>query len=290
MKKISLLLILTITISVFATGCFKRDTLEDIEIMTTVYPIEYITNRLYGNHSVVNSIYPDDTNPSRYTLSEKQLSDYSKKELFIYNAISNDKNIATGFLNRNKNMLIIDSAFGMEITNGIEELWLNPSHLLMMTQNIRNGLKEYITNNYLKKEIDKNYESLNVELSELDADIKLTAENAKNKTIIVNNDILKYLEKYGFKVISLDETHGVPSDRVVNDVINMINNKELSYIFMLEYDDQNATVKNVIEKTKAETKLFRRIDNITDQERDNKETYLTIMNKNIEQLKEELYK
>ena len=70
--------------------------------------------------------------------------------MFI-NGLSDDKDIAISFLDRNKNMLIIDSAFGMELTYGVEELWLNPSHLLMMTQNIRNGLKEYISNSYLKK-------------------------------------------------------------------------------------------------------------------------------------------
>lgn len=289
MKKISMLLTLLLVVTFCTTGCFKRDSLEDIEIMTTVYPLEYIITALYGEHSLVNSIYPDDTNINQYTLSEKQINDYSKKELFVYNHLSNDKDIAMEFLNRNKDILIIDSAFGMEATYGIEELWLNPSHLLMMTQNIRNGLKEYITNTYLKKEIDENYEKLKVELSELDAEIKLTAENAKNKTIVVNNDTLKYLEKYGFNVVSLDETTSIPSDKTIQDVITMIKNKEISYIFMLEYDEQNGTIKKIIEETGCETKLFRKIDNITDQERDSKETYITIMNKNIDALKEELY-
>ena len=39
------------------TGCIKRDSLEDIDIYTTIYPIEYITERLYGEYSNINSIY-----------------------------------------------------------------------------------------------------------------------------------------------------------------------------------------------------------------------------------------
>ena len=97
-------------------------------------------------------------------------------------------------------MLIIDATYGMEITYGEEELWLNPSNLLMMTQNIRNGLQEYMTNSYLEKEIDKKYEEIKVTLSELDANLKLTAENASRKKIVVNSDSLKYLEKYGFEL------------------------------------------------------------------------------------------
>ena len=216
-KKIFLLLLL-VGITSLTTGCFKRDSLEDIEIMTTVYPIEYVTNYLYGEHSLVNSIYPDDTNTYDYTLSEKQMNDYSKKELFIYNAVTKDKDIALDFLERNNDLLIIDASSGIDLTYGTEELWLNPSHLLMMSQNIKNGLEEYITNSYLKKEIDDRYKELQVTLSELDAEIKLTAENATYKTIVVSNDTLKFLEKYGFTVYSLDDRNSVPTEKTINDV------------------------------------------------------------------------
>ena len=36
-----------IIITIFTTGC-KKDTMDDITIYTTTYPIEYITNELYG--------------------------------------------------------------------------------------------------------------------------------------------------------------------------------------------------------------------------------------------------
>ena len=283
------LFILILLIPLFISGCFKRDELEDIEILTTIYPLEYITNRLYGEHALVNSIYPDDTNPEEYTFSEKQMNDFSKKELFVYNGLSDDKDIAISFLDRNKNMLIIDSAFGMELTYGVEELWLNPSHLLMMTQNIRNGLKEYISNSYLKKEIDKQYETLKVDLSELDAEIKLTAENATNKTLVVSNNVLKYLENYGFNIISLDESSGVPNERTINDVKTLIQNDQVKHIFILENDEINNTIQQIIDSTSVETQVFRKVDNITDQERDNKEDYLSIMNQNIDAIKAELY-
>lgn len=33
------------------TGCFKQDKMENINIATTIYPIEYVTNRLYGENN-----------------------------------------------------------------------------------------------------------------------------------------------------------------------------------------------------------------------------------------------
>lgn len=289
MKKIKYLTLLILFVSIFTTGCFKRDNLEGIEIVTTVYPLEFTTNYLYGEHSIVNSIYPDGTDTSSYTLSKKQISDYSKKKLFIYNRITNDKDIAIKFLDKNKDLLIIDATYGMEITYSEEELWLNPSNLLMMTQNIRNGLKEYMTNSYLEKEIDTKYNELKVLLSELDAEIKLTAENATRKTIVVNSDALKFLEKYGFEVISLDNSKNTISERIINDVTQKIENKEVKHIFLLENKENSDIVNQIIEKTKVPTYTYRKLDNINDNERDERIDYFSIMNDNIELLKSELY-
>lgn len=289
MKKIKYLLPILLISILMVTGCFKRDNLEGIEIITTTYPIEFATNYLYGEHSIVNSIYPDGTDTFTYKLSEKQLNDYSKKKLFIYNRVTNDKDIAVEFLKRNANMLIIDATYGMEITYGEEELWLNPSNLLMMTQNIKNGLQEYMTNSYLEKEIDKKYEEIKVTLSELDANLKLTAENASRKKIVVNSDSLKYLEKYGFEVISLDSTNEAVSDKTISSTIDSIANGEVKHIFLLENNDNSDAVKQVIDKTNVETYTFRRLDNIKEEDRDENNDYFTIMNSNIELLRNELY-
>ncbi len=289
MKKIKYLLPILLISILMVTGCFKRDNLEGIEIITTTYPIEFATNYLYGEHSIVNSIYPDGTDTFTYKLSEKQLNDYSKKKLFIYNRVTDDKDIAVEFLKRNANMLIIDATYGMEITYGEEELWLNPSNLLMMTQNIKNGLQEYMTNSYLEKEIDKKYEEIKVTLSELDANLKLTAENASRKKIVVNSDSLKYLEKYGFEVISLDSTNEAISDKTISSTIDSITNGEVKHIFLLENNDNSDAVKQVIDKTNVETYTFRRLDNIKEEDRDENNDYFTIMNSNIELLRNELY-
>ena len=289
MKKRRLFVIPLLLLIIMVTGCFKRDSLEDIEIVTTAYPYEYITNILYGEHSLVASIYPDGTDIDTYKLSNKIIKDYSKKELFIYNGLSNDKDLARKLLDYNKNMLIIDATSGMEITYGNEELWLNPSNLLMIVQNIKNGLNEYITNSYLKKEIETNYEQLKVSLSELDADIKLTAENASRKTIVVNNNSLKYLEKYGFNVISLDDSNINISDKTITEVNKLIDKGEVTHLFVLDKTKNSKVFDNIVSETGISTYTFKKLDNINDIERDNKENYITLMNYNIELLISELY-
>ena len=288
MKKIKFIF-LGCLVLLLTSGCFKRDTLENIDVITTVYPTEFVSSMLYGEHSTITSIYPNDTDSFNYQLTNKQVNDYSQKDLFIYNGITDDKEMAFEFLSKNKNLLIIDATYGMDITYHEAELWLNPANLLMLSQNIRNGLKEYITNSYLKKEIDKNYEELKVKLSEVDAELRLTASNASRKKIIVNSDALKFLEKYGFEVISLDDKNTTISEKTVQDINDLIAIGEVKTIFLLENEKNSPELEQILENGNIKSSEFRRIDTIKDDERKNNYTYLTIMNSNIELLKKELY-
>lgn len=284
-KQFIKLLILIIVIGGITTGCFKRDEMEDINIITTVYPLEYVLNKLYGENSVVNSIYPDGVDIDEYKISSKEYKDFSKQNLFVYNGLSNDKDIALNLINKNKDIMIMDANFGMEIQYGIEELWLNPSNLLMISQNIKNGLTELIDSKYIKEEIEESYDELKVELSELDADIKLLSENARNKTLVVGSSTLQYLSKYGFDVILVnDETE---NEKNITKATNLINDGDINYIFMLEGEEETEAVKTIKADTSVEIITIDKLDNISDEERDNKKTYLTLMKDNIELLRKE---
>ena len=290
MKKTKLFIISIISLLLFS-GCniFKFDNMEDIDIITTSYPLEYILTILYGEHSEISSIYPDGIDTYTYKLNDKALENYSHKDLFVYVSYGRDKDIAVNLLNRNKSLLIIDGSLGMK-PDYIDELWLNPSNMLMVALNVKNGLTEYINNSYLVKDIEKNYEELKLDLSMLDAEIKLTAENATYKTIVTANKSLNFLKKYGFNVISLDDDN-TAIEKTVQELESLIKNNTVKYVYTLENTEVNETVKNLLDnKSLTEIKL-KRLDSITDNERRNNDTtYFSLMKYNIEQLKKEAYK
>ncbi len=286
MKRIKLLLIPILLL----TGCtiFKRDNMENINIITSIYPLEYSINYLNGESSIINSIYPDDINTDEYELTDKQLKDNSTKDLFIYMGLTKDSDIAVELINRNKNLKLIDATFGMEYKQDVSELWLNPSNLLMILQNIKNGLDEYIDNAYLKIEINDRYKELKLELSELDASLKTTIENANRKTIYANSKSALFLEKYGLTVIVVDEKHE-QYEKNLALLKEAIENKNVTYFYRFEDTILPKGVKELVEGGKIKELEFRNLKNITDEERKNKENYVDITEKNIENLKKELY-
>lgn len=289
MKKLGLLLIV-LSLSLNLNGCIKTDTMDGISIYTSSYPFEYIITTLYKDHATITSIYPDGINPNDYFLTEKQVNDYSKSDLFIYNGLSHETDYAIDMINQNKKIKIIDATMGMEYNNSSEELWLNPSNLLMISQNIRNGFHEYISNPYLKKEIDDNYNQLKINISELDAEIKLAVENAPFKTIVVADDIFKYLEKYNLTIISLEDNENL-NDKTIADVKELINTNKIKYIYIKQGEEPNDIIKDIL-ATNSNVSLIHlnAINNITEEERNNKEDYITLTKKNLELLKQELYK
>ena len=180
--------------------------MDDISIAVTKYPIEYLVKNIYGFNSTVSSVYPVGSDVDTYTLSKKQIRKYSTNDIFVYNGLTDEKKIAASLLNYNSSIKIIDVAKGLNDTYEEEELWLSPSNYLMLAQNIKDSLLSYTNSTILKQEINDAYEELKLNISMLDANIKVIAENASNKTIIVGNDLFKFLEKYGYNVLSIDES------------------------------------------------------------------------------------
>lgn len=280
--------ILCLTCLLFC-GCFKRDTMEDIKIYTSYYPLEYITNRLYGENSEISNIYPDGTNPNNTTLTEKQISDYSNGSLFIFSGLSNEKDYLYDMLKNNKNLKIIDSTLSMQTNpdygNKIEELWLDPNNLLMISRNIKDGLDEYINNYYLKNEISKNYDSLKLDLSQMSANLHFIAETSDNPTLVVSNDVFKFLENYGFTVYSLEKN----DEKTIKIVSDLMKNKKISYIFLLSSDEETETIKKLNETYETKLAVFNSLSTISEDDRNDKKDYMSIMKENINLIKQEVF-
>lgn len=267
------------------TGCFEKDSMENINIYTTAYPITYFTEQLYGDYSSVYSVYPSNINIETYHLTDKQMTDYSKASLFIYNGLDNEKDYAIQMLNKNNNLKIIDAAMGMQYTSSQEELWLDPSNALMLVQNIKNGFHQYLTNQYLKNKIDLKYEDLKIKISEVDAELKLTAENATNKTLVVSDDLFLFLSKFGFHVISIEENENLTA-KVKDEVSKLMASGSIKYIITKSNETNSTTMDELINKYKVSTLA---INTLTTHSAEETEDYIKIMYNNIDLIKKELY-
>ena len=287
MKKI-ILGLLVIAISITSTGCFKKDDLDGATIYTTVYPIKYIVEVLYGKNSTINSIYPNGSDVSNYKLTKKQINDYSKANIFVYNGLSNEKEIAKTFLNKNKKIKILDVAYGLKYNDGIEELWLSPSNFLMLASTTKTNLKDIIENKYFDDEIEKNYSNLEEEISIMDAELRTIASNAKeknNNTLVVSSNTFNFLKNYGFEIISLENDDNLTTNNLASIKSNF-KNKKFTTIFMKDTDVKSDIINELEKNYDVKIITVNTMNTLTDENIKNNDNYISIMNEFLDNIRD----
>lgn len=282
MKKIIKLSIFVITLFSI-TGCFGKDVLANNNVYTTIYPTQYLTNYLYGTEKNVASIYPNGADVSTYELTSKQKETYSKGALFIYNGLTEEKELAKEFLNKNKNMLLIDVAYGLNYEETVEELWLSPNNYLMLAKTIKNNLLEYTTSKVVSENIEKKYKELEETLSYMDADLRSIASSAimdGNPIIITSSNKLNFLKKYGFSIIDL-------SSEGINEASIKSNFKNGTYkdIYLCNTDTKTDLITSLESDYKANIIEVNMLYTLTDTDVANNENYETIMTKFIDNIR-----
>lgn len=285
MKKIILILGILLTL----TGCLNDNNFNDKNTYTTIYPIEYAAKAIYGEYSNISSVYPSGINIKEYTLTDKQKSKYALGETFIYNGLGNEAPIAKDFLNLNSDIQIIDAMKGMSFTYSVEELWLDPSNYLMISRNIKDSLIDYSENIYTKEEIEKKYKDLKEKISELDVELYNIGKNKNYSSLLVSSNVFNYLAKYNINIISLDEAN-TSLDKAYSDAKKSIENKTIKYIYVLKGEELNQRITKLIQDYSLETLEVDTIITISDDQRKNGATYITIMKEILDQFKKELYR
>lgn len=287
MKKIFSMIICLFSI-ILLSGCTDTSTMEDINIYTTAYPIEYIVNRLYDSHSTIRSIYPNGVDINEYKLTDVLLNEYSNDaDMFIFIGLSDEKNYLKPMLKQNKSLKIIDVTSDISYNKaGIEELWLDPSKLLTIANNIRKGFNEYTEAKYLKNDVDKKYKELKVDLTNLEAKYREAIKYSDNKAIIVSDDIFLFLKNYGANVISLDSDNP-EYEKNMAMARTLVYSNQVRHIYLKD-DENNDIINSLIEGTSVEKVSINTLSTLTDDERNNYD-YISLMTDNLEKIKKELY-
>lgn len=269
-------------VGIMLTGCsLTKDSLEDATIYTTVYPIEYLTESLYSDYATISSIYPSGADVSNYELTEKQIREYAKGDLFIYNGLGNEKNIAKDLINQNDNLLIIDVSNGLNYTYGMEELWMSPNNYLMLAKNIRDYLTEYLQSKTIIDYVNDQYDALAENLSLKDADLRAIGKEADSKgsnTLVVSNNVFRFLENYGFEIISLDEAS--LTDSILNSVREEFAEENYDTIIILD-NNYTDNINSIIEEYDVNTINVSSMASFTEGSND----YITVMQRFIDDIR-----
>ncbi|MCM3718589.1 metal ABC transporter solute-binding protein, Zn/Mn family [Fictibacillus phosphorivorans] len=304
MKRLGMIGMIFLLIATAACSNKSADKKEGtLNIYTTIYPLEYFTERIGGKHVEVSSIIPPGADAHTYEPSTKKMVEISEGDAFVYNKMESDEfSSSVADTLKGENVPLVDAAKGVEPAHmedhkeegthkhGSQDphIWLNPVLAQKMADNIFKGLVEVKPQE--KEYFKKNHDALIKDLEKLDATFKSKVEEAPKDSFIVSHAAYGYwAERYGLEQIAisgLSPSHE-PSQHQIENIIQRAKKEEIRYI-LFEKNVNNKVAEVINKEVKAETLTLHNLETLTKADRKKNRDYLSIMDENIETLSKAL--
>ncbi|SFQ44265.1 zinc transport system substrate-binding protein [Psychrobacillus psychrotolerans] len=301
-----------------------QNTDEKVQIYTTVYPLQYFAEHIGGESVHVSSIYPAGANEHTFEPTQKDMMALADADLFFYIGLGLEgfvENAKKTLADEEVNMIAtVDAISDEQLEEAAHEeeeatstdshdhehesessedhsheghdhgdidphVWMSPKISQSLALSIKDSLVEISPEQ--QETFEKNYDELVSELQQLDADFEEMAHNAPNKTFFVSHSAFGYIANtYGLEQLAVAglNSQDEPSQKELTKLIDLAEEKNIEYILF----EQNVSSKltEVIQKEiGAESLVLHNLGVLSKEDIQNKETYFTLMNKNLETLR-----
>ncbi len=285
-------------------------------IYTTVYPLQFLTEELAGDLVRVESIYPAGTDEHSFEPTQKDMMKLAEAddvfyighhlESFIPKAKKSLQNEEVTFHAIgemiDKSLLLESGAHHHDEHDGHDEhdshghahgdidphLWITPKLGQQLATNIHAQLLTLLPND--KETLDANLKRVVKQLDTLDQQYKEMSQQAQSKTFFVSHAAFGYLaHDYNLEQVAIAgiNSQSEPSQKQLAELVALAKEKNIQYIFF----EQNVSSKltEVIQKEiGAQPLRLHNLGVLTDEDLKNGDNYFSLMEQNVEALREAL--
>lgn len=307
-----------IIIMFFIVMCFKTESIvkddNKIQIIATLFPQYDFAKQIVGDKANVKLLLNSGVETHNYEpTAQDMVTILNDSDIFLFtgtdlepwtsNIIQNLEETDCKIVNLSENVDLIkieefeEKHINSEILNDEdhsnheeeiydEHIWLSTSNAIKMLENTLSAICEIDPQNadYYKK----NAEQYKSEIQKLDQEIREVVENSERNEIAIGGEFAYayFIDEYDLKFVSVYNNCGEgedPSISKVKSVIDYINKYNIPAVFYEELSE-GTVAKMIAEETEAEPLVLYSIHN-GDTEKD---TYISLMSKNLENLKKAL--
>ena len=301
---------LTVLILVLAllSACQTTVQVEDKpQIMVSLFPQYDIIRQIAQDKVDVEMFLPAGSEPHSYEPSASTLMKIVEADLFVYSSDELEpwvKRLVEG--NASEDLIVLDASNGitlLEADHGHEgededeeelafdpHYWLDPQNMIIMSESIRDALIEIDPENeafYIE-----NANSYIASLKELDSNWQDLFDRAQlNQIIYGGHFAFGYLShRFGLEILSPYSGYAPdaePSAQALAGLMDVLAEKEINVIFYEELIDPRVA-RIIAEQAKVKIEVLHGVHNLNAEEMQAGWTYVSIMEDNIEKLKEAL--
>jgi zinc/manganese transport system substrate-binding protein len=286
----------------------------DLQVMTTFLPITLFTRAVAGDCAEVSSLIPPGTGPHDFQSRPGDLVALRQARVLVKNGLEMetflDKLVASA---ENADLVVIDSSRGVATLesdgtdHGIDHdtdhdtghdhdhghahgpvnphIWLDPQRAVRQVENIRDGL--VAADPSCAEGYRRNAEAYIAELRQLDATLASQLEPFAGKTFVAFHDVAPYFaERYGLVaafVVDVPEINPTPADlRRVSELVERTDLRAL----LSEPQEGNRSFNALARDLGVRISLFDPLETGSEEDARDPSTYLRVMRRNVEELRQ----
>lgn len=281
-----------------------------LDVYTTVYPLQYFTERIGGDTVSVKSIYPAGTDEHTFDPTQKEMMKLADADLFFYVGLGLE-----GFVEnaektlKDQHVMLFPTGDTLDPSSLMEghhhdsdeeghehdsedhhdstmdpHVWISPILSMDLAAAVRDGLIEKAPEN--KQLYEENFNALKSDLEALDAKFKEMADQASSKTFFVSHAAFGYLaDQYGLQQISIAglNTQNEPSQKELAHIVEEAKEKNVKTI-LFEQNVSSKLTKVVQNEIGADSAILHNLSVLTKEDVASKEDYFSLMKRNIDVL------
>ena len=286
-----------------------------LTVYTTIYPLQYFTERIGGKTVEVESMLPAGADEHTYEPTSKTMLNIAAADLFLYNGLNLEpfaEKVEETLSSEDVKIVNVGEQVNIEAghEHGTEEeanakeehdheaesdghdhggvdphIWIDPALAEQMAEVVK---EELVALNPDEESLyNKNFETLRKELKQLDEEFHTITDAAAKKEILVSHAAYGYWEEsYGIEQLSVAGLS--PTDESSQKELKELADTAMEHGIRYVIFEQNVTPKiaEVIQKEiGAESLRLHNLATLTEEDIKNGADYMSIMKQNIETLK-----
>lgn len=276
---------------------------QQLSVVTSFYPLYYLASEIGGDHVKAVNLVASGVEPHDWTPKSRDLDTASKAQLFLYHGLGLEGWV-DGFLkglSKDSAVVTKEVSAGIPLINGSEEehgeeadheheegvdphTWVSPKSALILAENVKNSLIEADAAN--QADYEKNYDAIKSKLEVIDSEYTNKLAQTKRKDIVVSHHAFGYLARdYGLNQIAIMGLNpdAEPRGQDLLKIAKFVKQNDVKYIFFEELvSDQLA--KTLAGEADVDTMVLNPLEGLTPDQEKAGETYLTLMERNLQNL------
>lgn len=323
-KKIVTILAAALALAVALSGCAlpggdadKKATNEKLSIVCTNFPEYDFARQIAGDKADVTMLLKPGAESHTYEPSPDDIKKIQDCDMFVYVGGDSDEWVEDVLGSVDKSKVTVfrlmdqvktveevtvegmepededESAEGGEGEDEPEmdeHVWTSPKNAATIVKNMTKTIEKLDGKN--KATYEKNADAYVEKINKLDGEFREVVKNGKRKEIIVADrfPFRYFCEEYGLKYYAAFpgcSTDTQPSAKTVAFLTDKVKEDKIPVVFHIELSNEEMS-KSIAEATGAKSRLLNAVHNVSDEDFRNGATYVSLMEHNVEVLKETL--